>query len=185
MVLPSCGLTTRILLSAAFLATTLTPPAVRHLHESDGETAHHRHAANRVAGHEDVHAWAGQVYEHDDATGEHRTLQYAGVEVSAAHPWHLHLVLLGIGMTLPGHVPDDDQREPGGRVLFISVGSGDNFLPSQPCAQSPLDQLVAAQTPASARDASSSEDVRGVSPPERSVLLCDRARHERSGVQLA
>jgi hypothetical protein len=168
------------------LATTLTPPAVQHLHESEGESLQHGHAVpDRVAGHEDVHAWAGQVYGHDDVTGEHRAGGYAGAEVSAAHPWHLHLVLFGVEMTLPDRSPQDSQPRPEGSVLFISVRSGEDFLPSQPTGQPTFDGPAAVQTAAFAVSAAAPQGARSTSVPERSVLLCDRARHERSGVLLA
>ena len=170
------GALTNLLLSALVLAWGIVPPAIRHGHEG-GEDSSHRHDAVAYHGHDhdDRGYFADEAWR--PAESEVSPAVLRGLVV------HLHWSLLGVDCSVP--VSEDDQprdvsnaAEPVVVRLVDSVptpvleNNGSSSSPSvavsQPGLDSPVVQTVSLATPGLAQ----------------SAPLCDRARHERSGVLL-
>jgi hypothetical protein len=170
------GVITNLLLSALVLAWGIAPPAIRHGHEG-GEDSSHRHDAVAYHGHDhdDRGYFADEASQPADSGVSPTVLR--GLVV------HLHWSLLGVDYSMP--VSEDDQpgdvSNPADLVVVRLVDSvptpvlGNNgssslcpVAVSQPGLNSPVVQTVSLAKPS-------------LVP---SAPLCDRARHERSGVLL-
>jgi hypothetical protein len=170
------GIVANLLLSALVLAWGIVPPAIRHGHEG-GEEANHSHEA--VAHHEHDH----DGHQHPG----HEDSQPAGAVVSPGAfrglVVHLHWSLFGVDFSVPvsqNEPPEDgsNNAEPALVRLVDSVPSpvlgnssfaGDS---SAAAAQAGLDSAVAPTS------------LLTTGKLTQSAPLCDRARHERSGVLL-
>jgi hypothetical protein len=156
------------------LAWGVAPPAIRHGHEG-GEDAEHRHE----------HEAASQHGHHDGGHAGDEDLPTAGVVVSLTPlrslVVHLHWNFLGVGFSVP--VSQDDQPDGGDdharpeMVRLVDsvptpvVAGGDRVSnPLATAAQRRSDRPVFATLPTHR------------SQPAQTAPLCDRARHERSGV---
>jgi hypothetical protein len=163
------------LLSAWVLAWGIVPPAIRHAHEA-GEDRRHRHDSAAIQGQGEQ--WQGA----DKDTPE------AGSEVSSATlrrlVVHLHwsLLVIDFSVAVPENGPSDDRDGGAKPTILRFVDSvpqpaldNNGFAGDSPATVSPLDFKPWVAATSSRRHPSLL----------RSAPLCDRARHERSGVQLA
>ncbi|MBI2823217.1 MAG: hypothetical protein HYX69_00845 [Planctomycetia bacterium] len=157
----------RLILSAALAMGALVPPAFRHSHAGGAKPHHHgRHVVSRCHD-DDCHHHHGPVPSH-------------GPELAAAAD-HWHLVLLGWTPSLPVSA-DSEQPARAGRNLFVpsvqaTADQGDG--PANPLATVGI--FVTARAERSVVDAAAFR----ASTMGPRASLCDTARHERSGVQLA
>jgi hypothetical protein len=171
------GTATNLLLSALVLAWGIVPPAVCHGHEG-GEDTTHRHNTVAHQGHD-----CGNRVHSIDADS-----QPAGAEgspvVLRSLVVHLHWSLWGVDFSVP--VSEDDQPDNEGNAaepvivrlvdsVPTPVTENNGFTSIDPVTvwQFGLDSAVVqtSSLPLSSRT--------------QSAPLCDRARHERSGVLLA
>lgn len=167
--------TASFLLSALVLAWGIVPPAIRHGHEG-GEDRSHRHdlVANQGCG--------------EQGQGADNGPRKAGYEVSPATlrslAVHLHwsLLVFDFSVAVPLNGPSDDGDGGAEPTLVRLVGSmptpaADNngSAGDSPTLGAPLDFDAPVAATSSGRHPNLL----------RSAPLCDRARHERSGVQLA
>ena len=157
------------------------PPALVHTHSSWGRPGHH-HALVHNPSHESSaashhhHAHAGHHHRHShSAAPEH--------EVSDAVP-HMHFVWFGFELTsrIPAdHRPHDDRS---GQPDFFFVHLIDySWKPGQSNG-APTHFLSPRIAPSPVETQAPLQQASFVSIPSACVLLCDTARHERSGVQL-
>jgi hypothetical protein len=163
-----------LLLAATVVVGGALPPAVRHAHEGGGDISH-RHDA---------------FHSHDvpsiDSQRRAPTHRHAAVVSTslADRTSHLHVTWLGCHLTLPDSKPPlkggKDHLTPelvflrDGREMLSAAQAGPRTdRPLIVCAQEAAPD-VSPFCPAAARS----------SHPLTTSLLCDRARHERSGVQL-
>lgn len=167
---------TNLLLSALVLAWGIVPPAVRHGHDG-GDEPNHRHKA--VAHHSHEHG------DHDHPSdGASRSVE-SQVSPSALRGlvFHLHWSFFGVEFSVPMSEDDqsDDARhaaEPAIVRLVASVPApvlhnstfmgGFSATGAQPALDLPVGLTSSLTNP----------------NLTRSAPLCDRARHERSGVLL-
>jgi hypothetical protein len=176
----------RWLLSALLIATTTMPPGVCHAH-AQGDVPHRHDRA--AAGHRHMHGQHihSHPHRHDSLDGGvavdfNRDRDARDVAPVLAH---MHLSWLGFEFTLPASsIPDDSDPNRGG---------------SAPCFVRPLGDDVAEirlQTDANQMTLVGAADVLLAAKPvcliaphafkpAHCTLLCDTARHERSGVQLS
>ncbi len=169
---------TALLQTALLLAVSLAPPGVRHSHSLGERVAgHHRHAAAD-----------GHVHNHHHVAHRHPgSLEGSVCTAIGERPgWHLHLNMLGFEMTLPDPLSSSNESESSGHPNVVAVAVGREVLsdaatlPSSVPQGSPL-----TTTPTSQSDAAPMLAVVWSDPPVSCTPLCDRARHERSGVLLA
>lgn len=185
MRMPSLPAATNLLLSALVLMATVTPPAVRHLHPvATGSHWHHDHGDHSHAAHQADHRQAcDSAGQHDQhAVSRHPMAADVAVENGL---WHLHLVLLGIELTLPDRFPEkhDRRSQPSGEVVLLRAS--EDLPPPQTSRSTPSNLLASEPLPSSLGDAAPLQAISPISPQVASAPLCDRARFERSGVLLA
>lgn len=185
MRMPSLPTATNLLLTALVLMASVAPPAVRHVHPvAEGSHWHHDHGDHSHAPHQADHRHGAASTERH---GHHAVLRHpmaAAVAVQSGH-WHLHLVFLGIEITLPDRFPQKQDRGPQPSVEWVLQRASENLPPPQTSRPAPSELLVAAPLPPSLGDASPFQAVSPLSPQVATAPLCDRARLERSGVLLA
>jgi hypothetical protein len=170
-----------LLLAATVLAWSLSPPQVQHSHQVGADLSHRHDCAD--ANHDATNAAPHSLYASDFGPSHSAATVPNGICGEASH---LHFQWLGFRLTFP----DDDSPTKKGRdhstsrLLFVQAGRGSIL---QVHTGNRLDTSAALVCP----DATTA-DIAAVgpavccsSPPVTSQPLCDRARHERSGVQLA
>jgi hypothetical protein len=160
-------------LSAAVIVAGLVPPAVRHTHPG-GADPFHRHPA-------------GLAHDH------HSNDEHAEEACDDAHPApildeaaHLHFAWLGVGLTLPDR-PTGGQARSDTLLAWASlVQLADEQAGPTVHRGSNLAHAVAGIGPAFFLPATSDPCLAICAGPTPGMpaLLCDRARHARSGVQL-
>jgi hypothetical protein len=159
--------TTGLLLSAAVLLGSIVPPGQRHAHAA-GDVPHN---------HDKQHA-----HDHSGDAHHHHTTDQHGLSTPAVKPAavaHVHFACWLFDLTMP--VRDESETEDNQPLYLVRLI--DDCLPTTISGPNthPVDmpshlQSIAVDRPALAR--------RATAPPDTAVLLCDAARHERSGVQL-
>ena len=169
-----------LLLAATVLAWSLSPPAVQHTHEGGIDLPHHHDCAVAVQDETDgVH-----LSHHASDCGQPYSVAVVSKAI-AGQASHFHFEWLGFRLTLPD---TDSPAKKGGdrstsKMLFVQASRGS--VP-QVHSGSRLDTSLTLLSP----DAIAA-DIEAACPavscsllPVTSHPLCDRARHERSGVQL-
>jgi hypothetical protein len=171
-----------MLMSAAVLACSIMPPGVRHAHIG-GNDLSHRHAG--VA----TNALNQQHHDHCANSGDHcNGFQPNNILIASELPGqrasHLHLMCLGFQLTLPDSSHSAKQGTDTGNSQLVNVRTTEYIRSTQQhnigvekllipvCQESTTDGVTAIHA-----IVLSSQTV-------TTTLLCDRARHERSGVQL-
>jgi len=159
-----------LMLAANVLLAGMVPPAVRHNHQGGSDLSHHHDDLDCVGDHDDDHA-AG---DHDQ-----------GLLTDESH---FHVGWLGVAVTLtdraPGGPAEANASGPWGGWLFLRDGCGGRLTP-------PAGLVIGGGLPALHHPPWPGDTVALISvlPGSRPALvlrlLCDRARHERSGVLLA
>jgi len=168
-------------LSAAVLVWSLVPPAVQHSHAGGDDRAHAHDRADLGLEAANVHHHVHQADERAHAHSESSAAIVAGGEAT-----HLHFEWLGFRLTLPvdGSSGDESGEPSDPELLFVRVGrtSLDQSHLGTGLDKSPTHlELDAVPTAiAAVRFTVTSSRL-----PLTSHPLCDRARHERSGVLLA
>lgn len=170
---------TSVVLAALLLASTVAPPAIRHVHAVvEGDTVHHRHDSGH--GPSERHGHGGGVDSHHRVESERTPPSLAGGQL-----WHLHVELLGFDFTLPDLPSDERDGKPGCQVECVMPWSAKAPITLRSTASSDTYQVVPQLMSAALRDAAPLQVVVSPTSPILSAPLCDRARHERSGVLLA
>ena len=167
---------TSVLLSAFLVAAGVASPAARHVHPlSEGLVEHdHDHATG--------HCHSGTPDHPREGHGEH---QHAPLVAGLGDLWHLHFALLGIEFTLPDTLPVEENRSGGSGFELILLRPSEEPLPALATCHESTAKLAASAAMSQSVDAAPCQTVTAAPPPVESAPLCDRARHERSGVQLA
>ena len=170
-------MTANLLLSALVLAWGIVPPAVRHGHEG-GEDTTHRHDVVAHQGHD----------RDDRGHSTDATSQPAGSEVSPAVlrslVVHLHWSLWGVDFSVP--VSEDDQQDDESNAAEPVLVRLVDSVPT-PVAESNGSASIDPVTVWQLGLDSAVVPTSSLTTPRlaQSAPLCDRARHERSGVLLA
>jgi hypothetical protein len=169
-------------LSAIVLAGSIMPPGIRHGHRGGSDPSHQ---------HSDLSAIPASHSHHDGRSScseQHHGCRNdsppAKADMPGKYATHLHFEWFGIPWTLPdsGKPHKENQVADESQLVYIrssedlGVATQQNLRVEKfplPVSQEPLYQ-----------DAVESRVALFVSPPDAMTLLCDRARHERSGVQL-
>jgi hypothetical protein len=169
-------------LAAMMLVTSIFPPSFRHSHQG-GNDLHHEHFADssshfyRIAGNEcqeNSHSCHSRpstdVYTLEDSLGDETT--------------HRHFQFLGFSIALPDtyHSPksgDDSQNN-----QFVSIRATENILPVTQSNSDTRNWLIQISQDYSPHSMTVFSAIPHSLQPVALVLLCDSARHERSGVQL-
>jgi hypothetical protein len=168
-----------LLLTAMMLATSVIPPGYRHSHEG-GNDLSHGHAdvshsvSDRFVGNvfpetcHDSHFFDGCLAE--NSLGDDKT--------------HLHFKIFGISVALPEtNRSNEKSGEDSHDNQFVSIRASEDILPvtqSNSDARNLLVPISQDFTPHSIAVFAIPYSLQSAT----STLLCDRARHERSGVQL-
>lgn len=154
------------------LLSSIVPPGQRHAH-AGGDVAHDHHQQQAPN-----HSHDGHHHHHHD---HHATDQH-GLNADAAEPAavaHVHFAWWLFDLTLP--VPDESDTDDDESVYLVRL-IGD-CLPTTISSPATHSIDVSSPLPGNAV-APQSPTCRATTPPPTAVLLCDVARHERSGVQL-
>ena len=180
----------RILLAASVLLASSGTPGICHAHD-DGDRPHVHHVTPAQAikrhRHEHAHHEHAHAGHHVAGDGRHAEPDDATVGCSQCQR-HLHFsTWFGLSITLPSPSDEDESGDGSGRpVTMVIVPSsdvtavatrGDDSLAAMPLNQD-ADLVADACAVATAQP-----DFRSL--PVVAALLCDTARHERSGVQLS
>ena len=169
-----------LLLTAVMLAFSLIPPGYRHAHEGGNDLSHgHADASHSIS-----HRLTGSEYPgkcHDS-----QSFDGCSVENSLGDDkTHRHFQFLGFSVALPDtHRPTEKSGEDSHDNQFVSIRASENILPvsqSNTDARNWLIPIAQDYSPHSVMAISATSHSRQSAAP---ALLCDRARHERSGVQL-
>lgn len=171
-----------VLLAFAIAVWTLAPPAYQHSHEGGTNLSHHHH--NGDTDHDSFIAEEHGPHHADD--DEDSPLLTEVVQALGGGGSHLHFEWLGIHLTLPaGQAPNNSDDDDGAPKLLV-MGSGQalrlQFQSVNKLAQPPFSFGCALPAAHFIGDGLAK---RYSQPPDVTHSLCDRARHERSGVQLA
>ena len=175
----------RCFLAVMLIALSVTPPAIAHSHADSSDPhsvrsarAHHKHA----------HAWHHD-HGHDCATKgngqhHHEPSSASRVESDRSH-LHLHLSVFGREVILPfGNPPTDSDRSDPADTVIVQLFDGDLIAPS-PCLSLDLSTDLVSMMPHARFVPAAAFQLGCFSDTGRTEsLLCDTARHERSGVQL-
>jgi len=171
-----------LLLAATVLTGGGLPPAIRHAHEG-GSDLSHRHNGDRGI-HQDCGGQSAQAVHAVHllpCDPSPAPAKYTHLELVR----HLHFKLLSLQLTLSDNgVPANNHgNNPSSELVFVRVGRemmASTAHANQDGARTfaPLFQGVLSDSPATSLTAAYSSD------SVASTLLCDRARHERSGVHL-
>jgi len=170
-------------LAAVVLIAALLPPGVRYVHGGmDRPFAHHDHD-------EPLDTAVSPGHHHDgDNHHEHGSAGTPPVPAASLSDdrWHLHMALVLIDLTLPApSEPADGEGDPSDEDTSI-VRCGRGFLPGvqgRTGSDGRFSSTDGLALPTS--DAVVLQTVVSSPPPVATAPLCDRARHARSGVQLA
>jgi len=169
-------------MSSAVLAATLIPPPLCHSHAAADTPHSHAPDQTNSPEHEPV---AGESHSHRDH-GHGTANHHHGSAAEGLHPEaaHLHLTLIGFAFSLFLPVGSDshslDPTHP--KTLLAVVLADDDVIRAsrvELIGAEGVSAAVPGDTPV-AVSAASSLQVSGIDP----LLLCDRARCERSGVLL-
>ena len=174
----------RVAVSAGLLTMALTPPAVRHVHA--GGERQHKHPL------ENARSAPGIAHSHTDSGthSHHHPHHRAIVRRERQYSWggvdHCHFAWLGFEFVLPTPTSPAPSQGDEDRVaqeivpVFVANDFVDGPQHARAIAAAPL---VALALPSI--DGLPAEAAPWIAPAGAiSNLLCDTARHERSGVQL-
>jgi hypothetical protein len=171
-----------LFLAATVLAGGIFPPATRHGHEG-GSDLSHRHDS-RLQIQPERHDYIARM-EHPGDVPSHR--RAAVPEGGATADWsaHLHFVWLGFRLTLPDSGSSDKNGDVHNTKQLVFVRAGRDLTSSSHSGYGLDRALTLALQQALPDVAAISPAFRCSFQPVVTSLLCDRARHERSGVLLA
>lgn len=169
-----------LLLAAAMLFGSMTPPIVRHAHAKGDRQHDHRATESSAHGHGPHH---GHSHSHGHAHSHHHP-HNTGSRAAEESTSHLHLTLFGFVWTLPqdADAPFEEDCNPSNRPAFIhwidddfTVTSATTFDFRSNCL--PLDASIDCELHHCPQCSEIAQTMLA------SLPLCDAARLERSGVQ--
>jgi hypothetical protein len=170
-----------LLLTAMMLASSVIPPGFRHAH-AGGDDLNHGHSndpysvSDRISGNEykisrpcqDIPVFDGYTFE--NSLGDNTT--------------HRHFQLFGFSVALPdtNHSPKRGDDSPNNQ--FVSIRATENISLVTQSNSDMRNWLMPISQDYSPYSVTALSAIPYSLQPVTSTLLCDRARHERSGVQL-
>lgn len=170
-----------LLLSAMVLVWSLSPPAVQHAHEGGTDLSHHHDSA--PADHDATDGACQSHYGSDSSQSHAATVVPVAIAGEASH---LHFQWLGFRLTLPHDNSPTKKGEDrnASKLLFVQASRASV---SQLHSSGQFDKsLMLPSLDAIVMDIAA--PCRAIScylPRVTPCPLCDRARHERSGVLLS
>ena len=171
-----------ILLLATVLTSSIMPPGIRHAHAGGNDRSHQHVGVTTTVLNQQRHDWCAKCG--DNCNGcESNSVLIAG-ESLVRYAIHFHFICLGLNLTLADSNQPTKQSTDASDSQLVYVRAAEYIRPTQQQNFS-LEKLFIPVCPESTADGitaihalvSSSQTV-------ITTLLCDRARHERSGVQL-
>jgi hypothetical protein len=170
----------KLLLAATVLVWSLSPPPTQHSHAGGDDPSHHH---DHVGADRHLAGIAHESHTASDCGHIHSVMVLS--DAAGSGDSHLHFRWLGFRLTLPDSEPNNkSQEDHSTSKLLLVYASRCRISPVQLSDRLDLPLLLLAldtRTPTiAAGGAASGSLVPAVSHP-----LCDRARHERSGVLLA
>ena len=171
-----------LLLAATVLSWDLSPPPTQHSHEGGNDRSHHHGCIDGA----DSRADDARL-PHDVDDQDHSSSAVASSMTISGHPSHWHFEWLGLRLTRPDSgSPTNKDDNHGGNSKLLYVQAGRSSIP-QVHSGGRLDGSPALLPPdaIAAGTLCACANVSGSSPRATPHPLCDRARHERSGVQLS
>lgn len=164
------------LIAVLVLGGSISPPAYRHAH-AGGDIAHDHHF-DGVHRHLETHSHHGHGHSHS-----HPHRHQADYPIAAEAPTsHSHLAILGFELTLPTSEHEDDSPDSErDKMPVIERVSHECVLTANGEDRSLNEQATSSALGATAF-ISAVKFPKYVPPTALPVLLCDAARHERSGV---
>jgi hypothetical protein len=170
-----------MLLSATVLTCSIMPPGVRHAHMGGNELSHSHAGVATTTLNQQHHGWCENCGDHCKGCQSDSFL--VATELPDQYATHLHLMCLGFRLTLPDSSHTAKPSTDTGNSQLVNVCTVEYLRPTQHnisveklfmpvCQESTADGMTAIHA-----EVLSSQTV-------MTTLLCDRARHERSGVQL-
>lgn len=177
--LPKASLS--LLLAATVLAAGIVPPAVEHGHEG-GSDLSHRHDSRLTVHHEQ----SGQIAEGADVGHAHPRGHVATLTgtIIVERSTHLHVSCLGFRLTLPDSEAPDNHSHHHAPCHMAYVRAGRDLTSPSQSGYGINGALTLSFQPVLPDIAAISRDFRCSFHPVATSVLCDRARHERSGVLL-
>lgn len=162
------------LLAVLVLGGSISPPTYRHAH-AGGDVAHN-HLCEQDQQHHTTHIHCGHGHSHPHRHETHHS--------SAAKPptSHAHVTVLGFELTLPISEHDDGSSDPDRDELPVIARALHAYVPIVNGKGVRLNHQETRAAIASAAIISAVTSQRHMRPTALSVLLCDAARHERTGV---
>lgn len=164
------------LLAVLVLGGSISPPAYRHAH-AGGDIAHNHHSDSDQR-HLESHSHHGHGHSHSHPH-RHQTDDLSAAEAPTSH---LHLTILGFELTLPTSEHEDDSPDSERDKMPVIVRVLDECVLAADGADRSLDHEATRSVIVSTAVISSADSHKHTRPTVPSVLLCDAARHERSGV---
>ena len=195
MKLDSANHWVRFLLSLTVGSTGFFTPGLKHTHA--GGASHHEHHAPQVpqADHPcERHASGGYAHSHGHVAHEHEhiakssgdgpeQLTASSVGNIADATTHVHVGFFGFCLTLP--VSGESQQSDNKNELPILVRAASGCSPCVPQLSSSVGSFAPTSAGLEMAELAVCIVARFSVVPRSATALCDTARHERSGVQLA
>ena len=170
------------LLSVVLLIATTMPPAVAHIHSGSSDP-HFLASVDHGHEHEHAHHFGHHV---NSATHPHHHRSPAAESPDIAESdWHLHISFFGCEIILPaGSPPLRNSQDEGAEPYLVQVLDSDATVPFA-CSVTHWAKWALAPTQTFLLSPCPPLFLSPLSHTGRNEsLLCDTARHERSGVQL-
>jgi hypothetical protein len=172
-----------LLLTAMMLAASVIPPGYRHAHEEGGDLRH-GHSSDFNLAHSGTAGNACQENGHPSHAPD--LFNGCTVENSPAYDKaHRHFQIFGVSVTLPDtHRSSEKSGDDSPKNQIVSIRTTKDILPAGQSEKVLGNWSVFISLNYSPHTAILPSSISHSLQSATSALLCDRARHERSGVQL-
>lgn len=173
------------MLSALVLTTGAVRPATQHAHEGGDDPSHHHHSTTAYRGHS--HDKGATHSDHSGLPTDPLMASQTNAGCSLfSSTSHLHFKWLGIELTIPGHNGPTGEEKQRSSVEIVFTRVVRCMTPAPQPNDGDGKVLFAGPSVALATSTSLVPTATGhCGLPVATSPLCDRARHERSGVLLA
>ena len=171
-----------MLLSATVLAGSIMPPGVRHAHAGGNDRSHQHAGISTTVLNQQRHVWCVKCGHHCNGCQSNSVL--IASESPGQHAAHLHLMCLGFRLTLPDSSHSAKQSTDTSNSQLVNVRTTEYIRPTQQHNFSVEKLFIPVCQESTADGMTAIHAVVLSSQTVTTTLLCDRARHERSGVQL-
>jgi hypothetical protein len=171
-----------MLLAATVLAGSIMPPGVRHAHTGGNDRSHQHVGIVTTVLNQQRHDWCAKCGDH--CKGCQLNSIFITNQSPGQYATHLHFLCLGFRLTLPDSSRTAKQSTDTSDSQLVNVRTTEYLRPTQQHIFS-VEKLFIPLCQESTADGVTA--IHAVVPSSQTVtttLLCDRARHERSGVQL-